>query len=73
MMEMEIIDIMLFVKSIKTQSTHFNILDHVQFCAQPTQSNLKVKLKQLLCRNNRHYFSRIVRVWNSFSFDPLFQ
>ena len=71
MMEFEIADIMLLVKSIKFPSDHFPICNFVKFCSHPIRAGHSFKLKHSLCRSNleqSYYFNRIPRLWNSLPF-----
>ena len=68
MMELELADIIFFVKSIKAPSDHFNIFDFVQFSSLHTRSSSNLKLKHSLSSNKferNSYFNRIPRLWNS--------
>ena len=73
MIEFDIADIMLLVKSIKFPSDHFNICNFVQFCSHSTRATHGLKLKHSLCRSDfegNFYFNRIPRLWNALpSFD----
>ena len=73
MMELEIADNLLLVKSVKFPSDYFNIHEFVQFCSHSTRAGHGFKLKHPLCRSNyerNFYFNRIPRLWNSLpSFD----
>ena len=68
MMELEIADILFFIKSIKGPTEHFNILDFVQFSTHQTRSSSNLKLKHSPSNNSldkNFYFNRIPRLWNS--------
>ena len=68
MMQLELNDIMFFIKSLKAPTSSFNILNFVQFCSSATRSSTHLKLKQPFCKKNsvRHsYFNRLPRLWNS--------
>ena len=68
MMQLELYDILLFIKSLKYPSESFNILDSVS-CSGSSRSAVHLKL-QLSPANHstnriRHfYFSRLPRLWN---------
>ena len=65
MIEFEITDIMLLVKSIKFPSDHFPIYKFVEFCSHLTRTGHSFKLKHSLCRNNielSYYFNCIPRL-----------
>ena len=69
MMQLELYDILLFIKSLKYPSESFNILDFVSFCSSSTRSvaHFKLQLSSANCSTNhiRHfYFSRLPRLWN---------
>ena len=69
MMQLELYDILLFIKSLKYPSESFNILDFVSFCSGSTRSaaHLKLQLSPTNCSTNRirhFYFSRLPRLWN---------
>jgi hypothetical protein len=68
MMELEIADIIFFIKSVRYPSDHFNIFDFVQFSAHHTRSSSNCKLKHTVSRNYNEkifYFNRIPQLWNS--------
>ena len=68
MIELELADIIFFVKSIKAPTDHFNIFDFVQFSSLHTRSSSNLKLKHSLSSNKferNSYFNRIPRLWNS--------
>ena len=70
MMELEIADIMFFVKSLKYPSDHFNIRNFVQFSVIPTHSSTFFKLRHSIKTKSHFYFNRIPHLWNSLpSFD----
>ena len=68
MMQLEIIDILFFVTSIKHPTERFDILEYVTFSSASTRSSSKCKLVHTLSRINRDrhfYFNRLPRLWNS--------
>jgi len=68
MMQLELHDIMFFVRCLKGPTDAFNIYDHVTFCTSSTRSSTHLKLQHTLSRTNsaRHfYFNRIPRLWNT--------
>ena len=68
MMQLEIIDILFFVTSIKHPTERFDILEYVTFSSASMWSSSKCKLVHTLARINhdRHfYFNRLPRLWNS--------
>ena len=70
MMEYEIADIMFFIKSLKSPSSHFNIADFISFNVSNTRSSSYLKLHHSVCKTNiqgHFYFHRIPRLWNSLS------
>ena len=72
MMQLELYDIFLFIKSLKYPSESFNILDFVSFCSGSSRSaaHLKLQLSPANCSTNRirhFYFSRLPRLWNYLS------
>ena len=61
-MELEIADIIFFVKFVRYPSDHFNVFDFVQFSTHHTHSTANFKLKHKVSRNYNEktfYFSRI--------------
>ena len=65
----ELDDLILFVKSLKAPTDHFNIRRHIQFARNPTRSGVSSKLIQVRGLQPSHYHfyfnrSRIVRLWN---------
>ena len=70
MMEYEIADIILLVKSMKYPSS---ITDFISFCATSTRSSSFLKLRHSMTKTNTQghfYFNHIPRLWNSLpSFD----
>jgi hypothetical protein len=65
MMELEIADIIFFIKSVRYTSDHF---DFVQFSAHHTCSSSNFKLKHTVSRNYNEkifYFNRIPPLWDS--------
>ena len=50
-MELEIADMILFIKSVRYPSDHFNIFDFVQFSAHHTRSSSNFKLKHTVSTN----------------------
>ena len=68
MMQLELYDIMFFIRSLNVPTNAFNIYDHVTFRTGSTRSSTHLKLKNVLSRTNsaRHfYFNRIPRLGNS--------
>ena len=68
MMTFELNDIMFFIKSLKTPTASFNVLDYVSFCSTSTRSAFYHKLVQQRARSNKHrhlYFLRLPRLWNA--------
>ena len=69
MMQLELYDVLLFIKSLKYPSESFNILDFVSFCSGSSRSaaHLRLQLSPANRSTNhiRHfYFSRLPRLWN---------
>ena len=69
MMQLELYDILLFIKSLKYPSESFNIFDFVSFCSGSSRSaaHLKLQLSPANRSTNRirhFYFSRLPRLWN---------
>ena len=69
MMQLEIYDLVFFVKSLKYPSDSFNILDFVSFCSGSSRSATNQKLMfpsaRITSSTQRHfYFSRLPRLWN---------
>ena len=73
-MVMELNDIIFFLKSLRTPSSTFNILDYVSFCISSTRSSSSHKLRHPYSSttlSSHFYFSRLPRHWNSLpSIDP---
>ena len=68
MMQLELFDVMFFIRCLKAPTDAFNIYDHVTFHTSSTHSSTHLKLKHVLSRTScaRHfYFNRIPRLWNS--------
>ena len=68
MMQLELYDIMFFVRCLKEPTNTFNISAHVTFSSNSTRSSTYFKLKHSLCRTNtlqHFYFNRLPRLWNS--------
>ena len=64
----ELNDIMFFIKSCKSPSSHFNIYDHLKFTNSSTRSSEHSKLLHTNSTSNisRHfYFCRLPRLWNA--------
>ena len=64
----ELNDIMFFIKSCKSPSSHFNIFDYLQFSNSSTRSSKNLKLLHINSTSNtsRHfYFCRFPRLWNT--------
>ena len=55
MMQLELYDILLFIKSLKYPSESFNVLDFVSFCSSSTRSaaHFKLQLSSANCSTNR--------------------
>ena len=68
-MQLELYDVMFFIRSLKGPTDAFNIYyDHVTFHTGSTRSSTHLKLNHALSRTNsaRHfYFNRMPRLWNS--------
>ena len=69
MMQLELYDILLFIKSLKYPSESFNILVFASFCSGSSRSatHLKLQLSPANRSTNRirhFYFSRLPRLWN---------
>ena len=69
MMQLELYDILSFIKSLKYPSESFNILDFVSFCSGSSRSaaHLKLQLSPANRSTNRirhFYFSRLPHLWN---------
>ena len=67
MMQLEINDIIFFIKNLKPSSS-FDIRSFVHFCSNTTRSSTYLKLKHASPKLNcvRHfYFNRLPRLWNS--------
>ena len=65
MMQLELYNIMFFVRCLKGPTDAFNIYDHVTFCTSSTHSSTHLKLQHTLSRTNsaRHfYFNKIPRL-----------
>ena len=65
MMQLELYNIMFFVRCLKGPTDAFNIYDHVTFCTSSTRSSTHLKLQHTLSRTNsaRHfYFNKIPRL-----------
>ena len=73
-MVMELNDIIFFLKSLRTPSSTFNILDYVSFCNSSTRSSSSHKLRHSCSSttlSSHFYFSRLPRLWNRLHFiDP---
>ena len=68
LMTLELNDILFFIKSMKSNSDHFNIKSFFSFHCSSTRSSSQLKLKHSLSKLNktRHfYFNRFPRLWNS--------
>ena len=68
MMQLELCDVMFFVRSLKGPTDAFNIYDHIVFHSSSTRSSAHLKLKHVLSRTSsasHFYFNRIPRLWNS--------
>ena len=67
MMFYELLDIMFFVKSLKTPNDCFDIYNYLQFTTRNTSSS-NIRLVHTRSSNNsfRHfYFNRLPRLWNA--------
>ena len=67
MMVYELNDLSFFLKSLKSPSQSFNILDYVSFSSSSTRS-FGIKLQHQFTRNNKSchfFFTRLPRLWNS--------
>ncbi len=68
MVELEINDIMFFIRSLKLPGEHFNILSKVSFCYNATRSGSHLRLSHTRSTNsyaNYSFFNRLPRLWNS--------
>ena len=64
----EFIDLMFFIKSLKSPSAHFDISQHIQFASHCTRAASTHKLSYLSTTTSSYhksYFNRIIRLWNS--------
>ena len=64
----DLLDLLFFVKCLKTPPDNFSITDHVQFISSSTRNgyNHKLQFKYTRTSASRHfYFNRIVRLWNA--------
>ena len=64
----EINDILFFIKSYKSPTSHFNINSYLQFSSSNTRFGSSAKLVHHRCSTNlthHFYFHRIPRLWNS--------
>ena len=69
MMQLELYDLVFFIKSLKHPSDSFNILDFVSFCSGSSRSAINQRLMfpsaRIISPVQRHfYFSRLPRLWN---------
>ena len=67
-MTLELNDIIFFLRSLKSPSTSFNILNFVSFCDSSTRSSAANKLKHPIVYSTsscHFYFNRLPRLWNS--------
>ena len=75
MMQFELTDIIFLVKSIKSPSSHFNIMDYFAFSSCGTRSSLTFNLNffiislNLILPASHLYFRRIPPLWNSPTID----
>ena len=70
----ELLDVMFFVKYFKSPDPSFPIWDYVSFSTASTRSASAAKLnhKSRSSTISRHaYFCRLVRIWNTPSYQPL--
>lgn len=68
MMQLELNDIIFFIKSFKSPSENFNITHYLNFLTSTTRSSKYAKLHQCFtkCNLSSHsYFRRFPRLWNS--------
>ena len=68
MYQLELNDLMFFIKSLKHPSVHFNIKDFISFSKSNTRSSTYNKLihTKSPTKSSRHfYFNRLSRLWNS--------
>jgi len=64
----EIADILLFIKSLKTSTDKFNILNNLNFntgSTRPSGTKLHLKIAHTNTAINSYYFLRLPRLWNS--------
>lgn len=68
MVEMELGDLMFFLRSLKAPGGHFDVTRHLHFSNKATRSGIHGKLEHIRSGNTiarNSYFSRIPRLWNS--------
>ena len=66
----ELANIMYFIKSLKTPTCNFNIVDYVTFSSSTIRSSSGSKLIHNFSSNNKvrsFYFNRLTQLWNSIS------
>ena len=66
-MTLELNDVIFFLKSIRSPSSHFDILSFVSFSTSTTRSSSASKLKIPLTTtslSSNFYFNRLPRIWN---------
>ena len=66
-MVMELNDILFFLKSLRSPTSAFDILDYVSFCSSNTRSSSSHKLNHSRCSStlsSHFYFKRLPRLWN---------
>ena len=64
---MELNDILFFLKSLRSPTSAFDILDYVIFCESNTRSSSSHKLSHSHCSStlsSHFYFKRLPRLWN---------
>ena len=69
MMQLELNDMMFFIRCLKEPTEAFRVSSYVTFSSHSTRSSIHLKLHHTLSRTNtlsHFYFNRIPRLWNSF-------
>ena len=64
----ELNDLMFFIKTLKSPSTHFDISKYIQFSNHNTRAASTHKLshhRAISSCHHKSYFNRIIRLWNS--------
>ena len=67
-LDLELSDIMFFIRSIKNPTTSFDITKFINFSSNSTRSSSHFKLKHIRSSNNltrNFYFNRLPRLWNN--------